>query len=47
MTNRIALSLGLLILCSISVDLWLFGPEHMVFLGKRLFDLIDWIAFWR
>ncbi|MFV1492357.1 hypothetical protein VWX97_15490 [Phaeobacter sp. JH18-32] len=47
MTNRIALFLALLILAGLAVDLWLFGTAHMVFLGKRLFELIDWIAFWR
>ncbi|AUQ66416.1 hypothetical protein PhaeoP78_01549 [Phaeobacter inhibens] len=47
MTNKVALILALLILTAIAVDLWLFGTEHMVFLGKRLFELIDWVAFWR
>ena len=47
MTNKVALTLALLILTAIAVDLWLFGTEHMVFLGKRLFELIDWVAFWR
>ncbi|ATG35789.1 MULTISPECIES: hypothetical protein [Phaeobacter] len=47
MTNKVALFLALLILTALAVDLSLYGSEHMVFLGKRLFELIDWIAFWR
>ena len=47
MTNRIAIVLGLLLIIGIIVDLMLFGSEHMVFLGKKMFDLIEWMAFWR
>ena len=47
MTNRIALILGLLIFIFIVLDLALRGPGDFVFLGKRLFELIEWIAFWR
>jgi len=47
MTNRISLVLGLLIAGAITIDLVLYGTSHMVFLGKRLFELINWLAFWR
>ncbi|WP_293572827.1 hypothetical protein [Phaeobacter sp.] len=47
MTNQISLWLGGLLLVAIAVDVTLFGPDHMLFLGKRLFELIDWLAFWR
>jgi len=47
MTNRIALGLGLLIIGFLILDLVVFGSEHMVFLGKKLADLIEWMAFWR
>ncbi len=47
MTNPIALILGLLIAALVALDLMLFGSQHMVFLGKRMFDLIEWMAFWR
>jgi len=47
MTNTIAVVLALILIATISVDVALYGSEHMVFLGKRLFELIDWIAFWR
>lgn len=47
MTNRIALVLGLLLLAAVALDLFLFGSEHMVFIGKKLFELTEWMAFWR
>ncbi len=47
MTNRIALVLGLTIVVAIVLDMALYGTEHMVFLGKKFFDLIEWLAFWR
>ncbi|MEL0438609.1 hypothetical protein [Phycobacter sp. K97] len=47
MTNPIAIVLGLIIIAAILVDVALFGSEHMIFLGKRFFELLDWVAFWR
>ena len=47
MTNRIALVLGVIIVGFIVADMAFFGNEHMVFLGKKLFELIEWLAFWR
>ncbi|APG47144.1 Glyceraldehyde-3-phosphate dehydrogenase [Phaeobacter inhibens] len=47
MTNRIAIILALLIITAVAIDIWIYGQVHMVFLGKRLFELLDWIAFWR
>ncbi len=47
MTNRIALMLGGFLLAAMALDIFLYGPGHMVFLGKKLFALIDWVAFWR
>jgi len=47
MTNRIALILGLLLLGAVALDLFLFGAQHLVFLGKKLFELTEWMAFWR
>lgn len=47
MTNTIALILGLLILCGIAVDVLMFGNEHLLFLSRKFFDLLDWVAFWR
>ncbi len=47
MTNRIAIILGLLILALLAIDTLIFGTRHLVFLGKKLFELIEWLAFWR
>ena len=47
MTNKIALGLGLFILAAIVLDLVLYGPGHLIYLGKKLFELIEWLAFWR
>lgn len=47
MTNRIAIFLGLFLIAAIAVDVAVFGNQHMIFLGKKLFALIHWLAFWR
>ncbi|UWR24900.1 hypothetical protein K3757_10430 [Sulfitobacter sp. S223] len=47
MTNKIAFVLGFLIVGAILVDYIYYGTEHSVFLGKKLADLIEWLAFWR
>ncbi len=47
MTNRIALVLGLLILGALAADIYMFGSLHLIFLGKKMYQFIEWIAFWR
>ena len=47
MTNPIALVLGLMILGALILDVLLVGNTHIVFLGKKLAELIEWMAFWR
>lgn len=47
MTNRIALFLGLILIAAIVADVLYFGTEHLIFLGKKMFDLMEWMAFWR
>ena len=47
MTNRIAIVLGAVLLGLILLDVLLFRSENLVFLGKKMFDLIEWMAFWR
>jgi hypothetical protein len=47
MTNSLALVLGLFILGAIALDMYLYGTEHLIFLGKKLDELIEWMAFWR
>jgi hypothetical protein len=47
MTNKIALGLGLLLLLVATVDVMLNGTQDLIFLSKKLFELIEWLAFWR
>ncbi|MFC4214165.1 hypothetical protein [Pseudophaeobacter arcticus] len=47
MTNKIAIWLGLLLLSGVIADLFLSGGDNLLFLGRKLFELIDWVAFWR
>ena len=46
-TNRIAIFLGMILIAAFVADTMMFGKEHLIYLGKKLFDLIEWIAFWR
>lgn len=46
-TNRIAIVLGIIIVGLFVLDIVIYGSEHMVFLGKKMLDLIEWMAFWR
>ncbi len=47
MTNLIATILGLFVIAAITVDILVFGTENLIFLSKKLLELIEWIAFWR
>jgi len=47
MTNKIAIWLGLLLTIAVLIDVSLWGSEHLIFLGKKFFELLDWVAFWR
>lgn len=47
MTNPIAVFLALLIFAGLGYDLiWMDGRATLLF-SRKLFDLIEWIAFWR
>ena len=47
MTDRIAFWLGLLIVSAVIIDVALYGTEHLLFLGKKFSEFLEWIAFWR
>ena len=47
MTNTIAIWLALLIGGALIADYALYGTEHFVFLGKKLYYFLEWLAFWR
>lgn len=47
MTNKIAISVALVILFIFALDYFVIGADIHIFLGRKLGDLIDYIAFWR
>ncbi|GHF50137.1 hypothetical protein [Seohaeicola zhoushanensis] len=47
MTNKLALILAILICLAALIDAVFYGSQHFIFLGKKLFQLLDWVAFWR
>ena len=47
MTNRLAIILGLIIVAAITWDAVQTGGANLVFLGKKMAELIEWLAFWR
>ena len=47
MTNQIAISLGVLILVGMGVDMFMNEGEGLLFLMRKLAELIEWLAFWR
>jgi len=47
MTNRVAIPMGLLIIGAILIDVMLFDAQSLIFLSKKMYDLMEWMAFWR
>ena len=47
MTNKIAIGLALIVIAVFAADAFAFGGTLPVFLGKKLFVFLDWLAFWR
>ncbi|MBO9478991.1 hypothetical protein J7382_15695 [Shimia sp. R11_0] len=47
MTNPIAVFIAVLLLVALGVDMVFNSSEAALFLAKKLFDLIEWMAFWR
>jgi len=47
MTNKIAIALAILIGGIIAADLFVFGWDLHIFLGRKLMVLTEYIAFWR
>ncbi len=47
MTNKIAIALFVIVAGLFAADFWYQGGEGSVFLGKKFFELLEWIAFWR
>ena len=47
MTNKIAIGIGLFVIALFAGDAYVFDGSLPVFLGKKLFEFLDWLAFWR
>jgi hypothetical protein len=47
MTNQIAIGLGLLIIAGLGLDAVLYDSAGLLFLMRKLAELIEWLAFWR
>jgi uncharacterized membrane protein YobD (UPF0266 family) len=47
MTDRIALSLAVIIVLLILADVTLNGAAALTFLLRKLVDMIEYVAFWR
>lgn len=47
MTNRIAIVLALALIAALAIDISQYGSEHIIYLSKKLLELIEWMAFWR
>jgi hypothetical protein len=47
MTNRIACVLAIIICATVAGDVMLYDADHLVFLAKKLAELIEWLKFWR
>jgi len=47
MTNTLAFWLAGLIALALGLDAYLYDWQGTMFLGRKLMQLIDWLAFWR
>ena len=47
MNNKVALALAIFIAGAFAADYFYFQINLPVFLGKKLVDLMEWIAVWR
>ncbi|MDF1668613.1 MAG: hypothetical protein P1U83_03285 [Roseovarius sp.] len=47
MTNRLALVLGAVLLILLASDAYFADWANSIYLGRKLVDLIEYLAFWR
>ena len=47
MTNRISIWLGAALLGLVALDFVFFNWDGSLFLGRKLLELIEYLAFWR
>ncbi|MEL6100622.1 MAG: hypothetical protein AAFY74_20030 [Pseudomonadota bacterium] len=47
MTNQIAIYLAALIVVAVGADALLYDWGNTIFIGRKMAELIEWVAFWR
>jgi len=47
MTDRIAIVLGIVLVLAILADVFWLGGDTLLFLSRKMLELIEWMAFWR
>ncbi|MGH1412135.1 MAG: hypothetical protein ACRBB0_01495 [Pelagimonas sp.] len=47
MTNQLAIIIGLALVGAVAADVFLADGMSTLFLARKLFVLLDWVAFWR
>lgn len=47
MTNKLAILFGLAIVLALALDYYYWEWGSTIFLGRKLIDLIEYLAFWR
>ena len=47
MTDRIALGLALVIIAAVGVDLFADEGWVLLFIARKLFNLVEYLSFWR
>lgn len=47
MTTQLSIMIGLAIIAAVTADITLNNADALLFLGRKFFVLLDWVAFWR
>ena len=47
MNNTVAILLGVILVGLIAFDIQTNDGEYLIFWGRQMLRLIDWLAFWR
>ncbi len=47
MTNQIAIYLAAFIVVAVGADALLYDWANTLFVGRKMAELIEWVAFWR
>ncbi len=47
MSNQLAIFLGIVILIGVGIDYMFFDFSNLLFLSRKMLDLVHYVAFWR